>query len=465
VRSPIFAVLVLGALAACEPPAELAHVSQAATTCADGATLPGIDVSTYQGTIDWDKVKAAGIQYAFIRVSHGLVTLDDKFDRNWSEAKRVGILRGAYQYLEPSDNTDQQAQLLIDTMGALDATDLPPVLDMEKQDAMTGAQLSAMMDAWSAKVSAATGRKPILYTSPAFWTGIVGSPASSTQHKLWIANYGVTCPDVPAPWTRWDFWQKSAKGSISGITGDVDLDVFNGDAAALSQFIGATSVCGDGACNSGETSASCAVDCGGCIIPGSGGVVDDHGACFQLAGRPASWRSETAGQGGSLRWTYAWAEPDQNIGTWGLELAEAGNYTVEVATTAPFNGSHQAKYHLRHGGSEEVVLLDQGTVDGWQTLGTFAFAAGADQRVWLGDSTGEPFSERHQLVFDDLRLTRVADLSPDGGAVDGGGDNGDGGGGEQPGDEHGCAMARGTSSPAWALLLGLFALGLRRRAR
>src|SRR5262249_54505220 len=73
-------------------------LSAPVVVCADGPTVPGIDVSIYQGTIDWQKVHAAGIEFAFIRVSDGLDTLDSKYDVNWAGARAAGVLRGTYQF-------------------------------------------------------------------------------------------------------------------------------------------------------------------------------------------------------------------------------------------------------------------------------------------------------------------------------------------------------------------------------
>jgi lysozyme len=467
VRAPF--LLLLG-LAACSTE-HLGRSSQAGTVCADGPVVRGIDVSSWQGDIDWDAVAASGVKLAFVRVNHGLAQIDAKFAFNWSEARRVGLVRGAYQYYEPGESTSAQAQLLLDKLGPLEPDDLPPVLDVEEAGSRTPTQLTAAIAAWLDQVTAATGRRPIVYTSPSFWKDKVGAPSDFVDHPLWIANYNVTCPLIAEPWTRWDFWQKSSTGTVAGISGPVDLDEFNGDDAALAGFVAGTSVCGDGRCLPGETAGACPADCAACVLGADGGEIDDAAGCFTVLGRPASWRTEAAGVGASLRWTYAWDEPDENVGTWTFEPAQAGRYRVEVHTPAPWAGSQGARYRVRHAGVEEVVTLDQAASDGWRTLGEWDFAAGGDQRVRLGDSTGEPFAERRKIVFDAIRLSRLAEPEPPDAAEPasdlGQPANADGGVEHRGDDGGGCALAATSTVsdlPSW-LLLSLGLPWARRAAR
>src|SRR6266545_2185857 len=109
-----------------DPAGELA---QAAMVCAKGATVPGIDVSKWQGTIDWSAVASSGVVFAFIRVNHGLDDIDEEFAASWSGARRAGVVRGAYQYFLPDEDAVAQADLFLARMGPLEPGDLPPVLD------------------------------------------------------------------------------------------------------------------------------------------------------------------------------------------------------------------------------------------------------------------------------------------------------------------------------------------------
>lgn len=196
-------------------------------TCAMGTTTRGIDVSHHQGVINWDAVAGSGVRFAFIRVSDGTRSPDTRFTANWGEARRVGILRGAYQYFRPAQDVAAQANLMIAAL-ASDGGELAPVIDVEDAGGRSAAQITAAVQQWVSMVSAATGRTPIIYTGPYFWRDQVGNPNMS-GNPLWIAHYTSRCPLISEDvWSRWDFWQYSETGRVPGITGGVDMDLFNG---------------------------------------------------------------------------------------------------------------------------------------------------------------------------------------------------------------------------------------------
>ncbi|MCA9680112.1 MAG: hypothetical protein KC464_34085, partial [Myxococcales bacterium] len=422
----LFLVPVGLALAACadDPapsPPEVATVDQAATVCAAGATVAGIDVSYYQGTIDWTAVAGDGIDFAFIRVSDGLTYFDSKFDANWAGARAAGVMRGVYQFFRPGQDPIAQADLLLEHMGTLGPDDLPPVIDVEATDGLAAADVAAGVAAWVAHIEAAIGRPPIIYSGKYFWNDNVRTDALA-GYPLWVAQYGPTCPDLPTVWSDWALWQTGSTGRVAGISGNVDTDLFNGDLAALQAFAGVSVACGDAVCSAGETPDSCPADCPPCgVVDGLGGVIDDGDACFTGGGNPDYLRTETdAGYGGSLVWTHATADTaEANYAHWTLHLAEAGHYRIEVYTAAAYAQSRQARYTVRHAGAQDEQVLDQGAVDGWQSLGDFDLAAGGDQWIHLGDDTGEALADNVQLVFDAVRLTRLDPPPPD----DGGGDD------------------------------------------
>lgn len=209
----------------------------AARVCATGETVQGIDVSKWQGTIDWARVKDAGVEYAFIRVSDGVASRDGKFAANWAGAKANGILRGAYQFFRPAQNIQTQAQLMIDAIGGTYTPgDLPPVIDVEADGGLSPATVAARIKTWVDKVEGATGVKPIVYTGKYFWRDEVGGPTDYVDHALWIAQYTSLCPDLPAPWPSWTFWQYTDRGRVDGITGPVDMNRFNGTLDDLKVF-------------------------------------------------------------------------------------------------------------------------------------------------------------------------------------------------------------------------------------
>ena len=119
--------------------------------CAAGPTVKGVDVSTYQGQVDWAAAKKDGVAFAFARASDGLTHPDAQFTRNWQVMKTDGILRGAYQFFRPALDPVAQADLLLQKLkdaGGLLPGDLPPVLDAETIDGVSNATLRANMTAW-----------------------------------------------------------------------------------------------------------------------------------------------------------------------------------------------------------------------------------------------------------------------------------------------------------------------------
>lgn len=197
----------------------------------------GIDVSYYQGSIAWSSVYAAGKRFAFARISDGTTYVDSKFSTYWPAMKSAGIIRGAYQFFRPNQDAAAQANLFLSKLGTLASTDMPPVIDVEVTGGMSGTAIVSGVQTWVNIVKSATGRNPIIYTSPSFWAALPSTKANLSNCSLWIAHWGVSNPTVPSPWTTWKFWQYSATGRVSGISGDVDLDCWNGTLDSLKTWI------------------------------------------------------------------------------------------------------------------------------------------------------------------------------------------------------------------------------------
>jgi lysozyme len=213
-----------------------------ARVCASGTVTKGIDVSYYQGTINWTSVANSGIKFAFIRVSDGTGFHDPKFTSYWAGAHNAGIIRGAYQFFRPAQNVAAQANLLISALGGhYTPGDLPPVLDVEDAGGESAATVASKIRQWVDQVKNTLGVDPIIYTGKYFWRDQVGGPTSFVNNALWIAQYTSLCPDLPSPWARWTFWQNTETGSVSGISGQMDLDQFNGTLADLQAFANGTS--------------------------------------------------------------------------------------------------------------------------------------------------------------------------------------------------------------------------------
>ena len=189
----------------------------------------GIDVSHYQGTVNWASVSASGVGYSMIKASEGESYTDPMFSTNWAGCKNNGLLCGAYHYFLPSDSFLKQADLLVGQLSAVNFTpqqDLPPAIDCEDMEGCSASTYLYALKELLLLVQKQIGCAPMIYVSPAFWQGL-GSP-DFTEYPLWVANYtSASEPEVPAPWKSYALWQYSEKGSINGIDGSVDLDRSN----------------------------------------------------------------------------------------------------------------------------------------------------------------------------------------------------------------------------------------------
>jgi lysozyme len=217
--------------------------AEQASVCAAGAVVYGVDVSIYQGTVSWADVQAAGKDFAIARISDGTGSIDSTFDANWSGIKAAGMVRGAYQFFEPGEDPTAQANIVIEKVGVLGDGDLPVTADMEVTGGQSGATIAANLQTWVNAVQAGTGKTPMVYTAEGFWDGSVGSTGFGSL-PLWAANWGVNCPTLADGWSAWKVWQYADNGSVSGISGAVDLDEFNGDLAALQAFAGGSAAWG-----------------------------------------------------------------------------------------------------------------------------------------------------------------------------------------------------------------------------
>jgi len=202
-----------------------------------GGDLRGIDVSTFNGTVDWAAVADGGISFAFAKASEGLTIRDDQFPANWAGMKGSGVARGAYHFFRAGDDDTAQADAFLSWVGTLANGDLPPVLDWETSDESDVASTVAAARAFVAEIQARTGRATIIYTDRAYWDSL-GDPADFAANPLWFASDEISCPTPPAPWSDWLFWQYSTQGMVVGVSGAVDLDWFAGSLGDLLSFAG-----------------------------------------------------------------------------------------------------------------------------------------------------------------------------------------------------------------------------------
>jgi lysozyme len=265
------------------------------TACATGTTLKGVDVSHWDGTVNWSEVKAAGITFAFAKATESTGDLDDTFAANWAGMKSAGIVRGAYHFFDPAVSASSQASYVLKTVGTLEAGDLPIVLDFEQLNGVSEATAVADAVTFLKAVTQATGKTAILYMSADF---LSGSYPALAPYTLWVANYGVSCPGMPSGWSTWSFWQSSDSGSVSGISDAVDLDSFNGSLSALTALAGGSSSgsSSSGGSSSGSSSSgSSSGGKGGSSSGGSSSGCSSSGSSGSSSGGSSSSGSSSGG--------------------------------------------------------------------------------------------------------------------------------------------------------------------------
>ncbi len=220
----------------------------------------GIDVSSYQGEINWTSVYRCGYRFAFIKATAGdnrsPQLIDTKFTTNIRRARNAGLLVGAYHYAYPQYNSaEDEALFFVDIAGEyISHGYLRPALDLEEGgNTYSPQELSNWIHAWMNVVKNLTGVEPLLYLNSNYSTNCVDE--SVTKYDLWIAHWACDFTSTPniGPWATWSFWQYYGPGektdysngcgfnSVDGIEdpdqNGVDLDVFNGNWDKLSNFL------------------------------------------------------------------------------------------------------------------------------------------------------------------------------------------------------------------------------------
>jgi lysozyme len=193
--------------------------------CSSGPLIKGLDI--YHGDLitDINQVKASGIQYVMLKAFER--SADPRFATRWASMRDHGIIRSAYDFFHPEDNAVSQAKAFCNIVGSLQKGDLCSWLDWEKTGGLaTGLDRDAGL-VWLQEVEQRQGLTPGVYGGPYFLQALALDRRFS-RFPLWLAEYGVNCPLVPAPWTNWAFWQTTESGSVPGIQGGCDKDVFNG---------------------------------------------------------------------------------------------------------------------------------------------------------------------------------------------------------------------------------------------
>jgi lysozyme len=180
-----------------------------------------IDVSNRQGAIDWAKVKASGVERAYLKATEGVSFHDGTLLRNTQQARQAGVQVGFYHFAHPSNSPLQEARFFLAiARNLIRAGDMPPALDLELAEGHDVAYLNGWKSQWLAAVDAAVPcdrpHSTVFYSYYYFWKTMVLYP----ERPVWGAGYGAGFAPPPA----WSIWQYSSTGHVPGINGYVDLD-------------------------------------------------------------------------------------------------------------------------------------------------------------------------------------------------------------------------------------------------
>jgi GH25 family lysozyme M1 (1,4-beta-N-acetylmuramidase) len=222
--------------------------------------ITGIDVSHWQGNINWNSVKNDGVEFAFAKATEGVDFIDSRYVQNMNNASAAGVLIGPYHFARPDSSYTNPLDAANEANDFVDAIEpyyqtpgqfLRPVLDVEfpfvptsAQAASQGMTVKQFVSNWTrsfiAVVENRLGFAPLIYTNSSGAENYFETDL--TQYDLWIANWSYTPPAEPPPsaydpWSDWEFWQWTDSWSVAGVAGNVDGDVFDGTLQDLMQFV------------------------------------------------------------------------------------------------------------------------------------------------------------------------------------------------------------------------------------
>lgn len=195
----------------------------------------GIDVSQYQGDIDWENIEAKDelfeIKFVMVRATAGRSKSDAKFKENWLALTQTPYIQGAYHYYRPDENSTEQAENFIQTVH-LRKGQLPPILDIEKMPkGQSMSRLKQGLQNWLTLVEQHYGVKPILYSGEKYYEDFLKE--DFPEYEFWIANYNPWKENIEPHFL---FWQFSEKAVILGVDELVDVNVFNGNLDQLKKL-------------------------------------------------------------------------------------------------------------------------------------------------------------------------------------------------------------------------------------
>lgn len=353
----------------------------------------GIDVSHWDGTIDWPQVAAAGYEFSWTKATEspydwsnmtcgGSWYTDNTLAYNMVNAQNAGIYTGCYHFVHPQCNSaSSEANGFVSRAGIyITAGYFRPVLDLEDGDSLSVTALSNWVNAWLDSVETQTGVEPIVYTNLNYAVNELDTTIAGRD--LWMANpWSGADPQNDSPatgkFTTWKFWQYSWVGTVPGISTAVDLNVFNGNSAGLQAYI-----------------------IGGTPIPPAFIVESRSGgqnyANYSESGIWNSGTSKSSAPGCTSGIGHRWS----TIGATGYGIANfsytpttAGIYEVFTTNCTTSNSGNPLVHKVAHAGGTTNVNVCQNTtctpnaVNTWYSLGQYTLNANTTCSVTLDGST------------------------------------------------------------------------------
>ena len=188
----------------------------------------GIDVSEWQGDIDFEEVKDAGIEVVYIRAGQGFSYRDSKFERNYEEAKKYGLKVGVYHYMtaRTKEEAREQAKFFVSLISGKEI-DCKLAMDFESFGNLNNSEINEIAIEYIKEVERLSKKEVVVYSNT--YDAKYVFSRNVAEYPLWVAQYGLSEPQDNGKWNNWVGFQYSSSGRVRGIDGNVDLDRYTKD--------------------------------------------------------------------------------------------------------------------------------------------------------------------------------------------------------------------------------------------
>lgn len=206
----------------------------------------GVDVSHYQGSIDWETLSRQNLDFAVIKATEGSTHIDDRFVENWQAAEQTHLYLGAYHFFSFDSAGDKQAASYIETVGTLEGK-LAPVVDVEyygnkRSNPPERAEVVQNLEMLLDTLEQHYQTKPIIYTTFTVYNDYIRGEFE--DYPLWVRS--IYCPPAVLFGDKWSFWQYMDTAMLDGYAGDekyIDVNVFRGTMEELEELVIRTTEC------------------------------------------------------------------------------------------------------------------------------------------------------------------------------------------------------------------------------